>query len=640
MRDPVTGWRWRLVLTPAYNAPLSTTTIPAFGAGTRAGIYIPIPARVVFRPPENDDAGYDDRAVGPVELPSLKLSLNLINIKGNTDSDGDGMSDFEDLRRYLVDQTFPNGGSIEGRAFATTMLWTVLTDRGNPNLDVADFEIYFEGVQRKRPGRKWKLDRRARIVKLDAELIHVARYAIETVIADDIATRLQNDPPVSPVRVTATYELLWQNATRTLTLGHTREGPLHNPEAADLYRVVDLFYTISTCVEDVLKAVARGPASFSFDSMRGVTIRGKRVGTPLDVCLFYRQRCDDPTGGKGAALGVTDLWFPGRVLWMDSGTFIAGFLRDDGSGAKQESLFRWGNAWDFLVDVCGPAKMVLHYTGEHHMAVHWAAIQEGHVISLPIGPSNFIGSELEIEEGAGTIRGTTVEPAEGMLATIEYVTPGLVAEPDHTLKLVFTNCPDASPANDEFSLIRFPTRFPGQTLLVSQAGFRGFGLYYLDAPPTITSSPIAIRPHHYLLVHNGQGFRTGDCREYVAPPTIPAGTYDLYSKSFYEQYLWAPIRRCYVDMLAESCLPYAAAVAITAEFSAEHQTLYSGTLSMRDLWWKDLGNLLSELTFTNASGFLWGGEQFFNAIPGRPHVLRVQDNPGECTTKVELLAQG
>jgi hypothetical protein len=119
---------------------------------------------------------------------------------------------------------------------------------------------------------------------------------------------------------------------------------------------------------------------------------------------------------------------------------------------------------------------------------------------------------------------------------------------------------------------------------------------------------------------------------------IPSGFVANDTKG-YETYLWVPIRRCYGDMTAGACVPFVSAKAITSEFAAEHQTVYTGTVSMGLVWWKDLGNLCSAESFPNANGFLWDGDSFFSDLPGRPHVLRVQDNPGECTTKIELLAQ-
>ncbi len=638
IRDPITGWRWRLVLTPAYNQTLPATAVPAFGAGTRVGIYIPIPGRTFFRPPENEDAGYDDRPTGPVEFPTMKLSLNVWSLRGNVDSNGDGVSDWEDLRNYMVNQSYAGGGTIEGRTFNTTMLWTMLTDRGDDSLAVGAFEVYFEGVQRPRPGRKWKVNRKERIVRLDAELVHLARYAPELIIADDVATRLQNSPPSSPVITTATYETLWQDGAHSVTLAHTREGPMDNPQGAHMYRLVDLWHTISTCIEDVLKSITRSTATFEMSSWRGMTISGRNVGTPLDVFRFFRQSYTI-AGGKGAEITPFDLHFVGRVYWISSGIYIGGFLRNDGAGSKSESLFRWPNLWDFLIDSCGPAKMILRHTGLHQMSFYWARIQEGGGAPIALGPADFAETEIEFDEGAGTIRGTSAEPAENTSETIEFKLAGLNAEPDHTVKCVFSNHPDGSPENDEFIPLYSPSRFLTPMIAVAHPGFRGFGLYYLDHPSGITFSQIPIRPHHYVELHDGTAYRESDCIDEIELPMIPDGfrTNDV---NGYETYLWVPLRRCYSDMTVAASIPFASAKGVTSLFAAEHQTVFTGTFSMGLVWWKDLGRLCDAATFPNANGFLWDSATFFSAIPGRPHILRVQDNPGECTTKIELLAQG
>jgi hypothetical protein len=592
---------------------------------------------VFFRPPENEDSGYDDRPTGPVELPTMKLSLNIWNLRGSIDSNSDGVSDWEDLRLYLVDQSYPAGGVIEGRSYNTTMLWTMMTDRGDETLSVEDFAVYFEGIQRARPGRKWKVNRRERVVRLDAELIHLARYAIELLIADDVATRLQNEPPNTPSIATATYELIWQDDARSIALAHTREGPTGNPQGAHIYRMVDLWYTISTCVEDIMRSITRTTASFQTESWRGMSISGRSVGTPLDVFRFFRQSYTE-AGGKGAELSPMDLYFVGRVYWINSGVYIGGFLRDDGSGAKSESLWKWPNLWDFVLDSCGPAKMIVRHTGLHQMSIYWARIQEGVGSPVPLGAADFLESEIEFDEGAATLRGASAEPAENTADAIEFRLSGLTAEPDHTVKVTFSNHPDGTPENDEFSPIFAPGRFQVPSVIVSQPGFRGFGLYYFHNPPGVSIAMIPIRPHHYVELHDGLGYRESDCIDAIQLPMIPSGFVANDTKG-YETYLWVPIRRCYGDMTAGACVPFVSAKAITSEFAAEHQTVYTGTVSMGLVWWKDLGNLCSAESFPNANGFLWDGDSFFSDLPGRPHVLRVQDNPGECTTKIELLAQ-
>lgn len=638
--DRHTGWRWRLVITPPHNTALSIGSVPAFGLNTYSGKFIPFPADIIFRPPDNESAGYNDRPLGAMQLPSMKLAFNLANIKGEVDTNSDGTTDMEDLLGYIVEQKWNNGGTIEGRGFATSTLFTLYTDRGDSSItDVTLFDPYFVGAQRIRPTTKFVINWRNETARIELELIHLVRIACENVIPDDVATRVQNGThPVGPKQFYLTYELLWKQTSPQLAwFGHLRAGPFDGrQQQVDMWRLVDFYRTLSTCIEDVMRAFTRTTASFIFDGSRGVTINGRRTATPVDVFRLYRQRINDASGEKGTELATTDLWIVGRVSYLSTGQAIGGFLRDDATGEGQESLWRWSNMWDFLIASTGVAMMRVEAGSATAFTIFWDYISPVSA-QISIDRSIVLGNEVTIEQGAATIRGASAEPAEEAQDPIEYKIKGLDAEADATIQLVFSNHPDWADSNETFAPL-IGTIDGTAAAFATLPGFRSFGLYYID---TVGSAEAPIRPHHYCEVNNGVGWRTGDCADAVPPPggilISSFGGGPVYPGM--EKSLWAPIRGMFHQMIYQASMPYASAKAVTFEFSNPMQNTTEMEVPLAIVCWKDIGRRVSS-TWSSGTEFLWDSMTFLDPIPGAPVIVSAQDNPGTAMTKLLLLAQG
>lgn len=642
------AWRFRLVLMPAGAAGsyLTKTAPPAWGGSPGDGSnFGRIPGRVLITPPENNEDGYAEVAIGFPTLPTLKLSLNLYNLNAS--------AELRALRSAIISPRYSTGGLIYGRTFPTSTLWTLYTDRGDRSKSVDEFVCLFDGVQQKGLSTHYSHDRANRVLKIEVELANVVTQCMRDCIPADVAAELMarwasdGAPTKGPFR--ETFDAIWRNDANDAVFYRSQYDRDGNYQEVTMFRHIDLWYSIAEALSIIYRCYHRNdPGVFDllgqlgfFSAYTTTDYYDDQVGTPLDT-LVLNKWSYLADGTKGAALTPRQRWLPGLVaLHNDPTSYVSGYLCNVGKESK--GLFKYTNMYTYIDDCVlgGVGKAQVTYIDDHQVIIYLGRIRETFGDRVQVTADDFMKGD-EWDAGGGLQMGATCD-VHGVSAddqqSIPYTT-GVEGDPDISLVATLHNMPDCRAPDS--SAAGHPAFVLAHAIGTRTTGFRENCLYYIEEIAGITTEEVPVLIHPAVGHHNGI-IAQFDIRESWTLPTPHVSTVMLtgqYQHDAITRYLASPLLEIFVEMQEQACIPYAAVRAVPREFSSEHQTIYDQIVPADIIWYQDIGKLCDPSLFTTANIFLPAGETWLADIPGSPIVLRVQDDYNNAVTKVKLLAQG
>lgn len=661
-------WRFRLMLTPPDDSPLSLTgPAPEWGEDPAPGSgWIRIPATVLFPLPPEGEAGHEDIPIGWHTLPTLKLEINLYNLRTS--------DDLRDLWSYLVRPYLEDAGDIGNRMFTTSLFWQVKTDRGDPSRvitptftigvgwDADPFDYGFEGVQQQGLLNEFEHDPVNEVSRYNVELLNVIHRCIQECTPDDVGAALFSDtsyPIMGPI--TRTHDAIWFNEAGDRLYWAGQEGGypsevdfdgelvVHESLGAYLNRLCDLWHAAGVKLSQIYRQYNRlgstngGAVGFySFETTAAGTYAIGTNGTPLDALRLAEFDYNDPAS-PGPDLDHTNRWFISRTAFTDSPTeTVGGYMFKGDSEDGSPGMHKWKSLYTYLDETLtgGFGKIIVHYSIQNHsvpiIQLYCAQLLESLGADEVIGRADFI-DKGKWSCGAGNQMGATVDIATSMHedpATIENKAPDEDL-PDFSLVATMHNLPDS---RDYFQVKRSDAGgdYVEKSVGVYNVGFRLSTIYYrcTDASVTTAFGGIAIRASDVVRLRDG----SGTDQDFGTPLVYPTPSLDGLEDRAVISALGDPLTEQFIKAAFQACTPWCVLAAVPHYFSSYLQTVYDNRVSMNVLWWHDIGRRIASSAFANANIFCDFGETWYTDVPGAPVVLRGQDDWNNGTYSCKLFA--
>lgn len=659
------GWRFRIMLTPPHNLDLSISS-PAPAWGTIADPvtgYIHVPGNVVFVL-GSEEAGHDDVPIGWHTLPTMKLELNLYNLRGS--------ADLRDLWSYLVRPKLDDAGDIGTRTFATSVFWQVKTDRGDPSRVIAPgigelpFLYAFEGVQQQGLVNEFEHDPVNEVSRYKVELLNVIHRVLQECTPDDIAAALFADSSY-PLKgwLTRTHDAIWFNAAGDRLYWAGQEGGYppeydfdgelvkHQQLGARFNRLSDLWHAAGVVLSEIYRQYNRlgvtygGAVGFySFATTAAGSYAIGNNGTPLDALRLAEFDYNDP-GSAGPDLEHTNRWFISRTAFIDdTSTVVGGYMFKGTTADASPGMFKWKSLYTYLDETLtgGFGKVIIHYSivgGIPIIQLYCAQLFESFGAEAAITGSSFY-DKGKWSCGAGNQMGATID-----LPTASHEDPTSIENkapdedlPDFSFVATMHNIPDS---RDYLQVRRNNALdssdegyYTEKAVGVYNVGFRVSTIYYFceDTAVTHASGGIAVRASDVVRLRDG----TGTDQDFGTALTYPTPSLDGVDDAGVISALGDPITELFIIAAFQSCTAWCVVAAAPHYFSDYLQTLYENRVSMAALWWHDFGQRIAAAGFANANIFAKVGETYYSDVPGAPLVLRGLDDWNNAAFSCKLLA--
>lgn len=673
-------WRMRLMWTPPDDSPLTIAgpapewdEDPAPGSG-----WIRVGGNVLFTPETDDEAGHDDVPVGWHSLPTLKLEMNLYNLRVGSDA--------QDLWAYIIEPIATDAGTTGFRTFDTSILWQLMTDRGDATRkitptftigvgwDADPFHYGFEGVQQQGLVNQFEHDPVNGVARYNVELLNVIHRCIQECTPLDVANALFDDGSY-PTKgwLTRTHDALWFNAggDRIFWAGQQGGYPdevdfdgdvvAHEKLGARFNRICDLWHAAGVVLSQIYRAYNRRGATnggaMGFYSDATTTAGSYAIGTngtPLDALRLAEFDYNDPTSA-GPNLDHTNRWFISKTAFIDAtSTTVGGYMFKADTEEASPGMMRWKSLYTYLDETLmgGFGKIIVHYSIVANIPIvqlYCAKLFESFGAEPAITRPDFrqVGRWAV---GEGNQMGATID-----IKTASYEDPTTIENPapdedlpDLSLTATMHNLPDTRDF-DHVRLSQDGDEYVEKSVGVYNVGFRISTIYYFCTDPTVTDDAggIAIRAHDVVYLRDGTGADQGFTSGLTYPTlTITDAVFDDYEDNGLTPELYNGVRTLLSDPVVEAfivaafqcCTPWCVIAAAPHYFSSYNQTLYENQVSMSKLWWHDIGQRIAAAGFANANIFCDDGETWYTAVPGAPIVLRGQDDWNNATYTCKLLA--
>lgn len=661
-------WRFRVMLTPPDDSPLSLAgPAPEWGEDPAPGSgWLRVQGNVLFVVEPDEEAGHTDVSVGWHTLPTMKLMMNLYNLRST--------SDLRDLWSYIIKPQLDNAGDIGNRTFATSIFWQIKTDRGDsakkitptftigPGWDADPFDYAFEGVQQQGLVNEFEHDDINETSNYTVELLNVIHRCLQECQPDDIADALFADTSY-PVKgwVTRTHDAAWLNAAADRLYWAGQEGGYpdevdfdgetvtHEQLGAHFNRICDLWHAAGVKLSNIYRVYNRlgstdgGAIGFySFTTTAAGSYAIGTNGTPIDALRLAEFNYADP-GTAGADLDHTNRWFISKTAFLDdTATIVGGYMFKGATDDASPGMQKWKSLYTYLDEslMGGFGKIIVRYSIVAHtipvIQLYCAQLLESFGADVAVGRSDF-RDKGKWSAGAGNQMGATID-----IATSSYEDPGTIENkapdedlPDLSLVATLHNLPDSR----DYLQVRTSgagSEYVKQSFGVYNVGFRVSTIYYFctDSAITVASGGIAVRASDVVRLRDGTGTDQdfGTALEYPTPSLDGLGDGAIISA------LGDPITELFIVAAFQACTPWCVLAAVPHYFSNYLQTLYENAVSMRLLWWHDIGQRIAAADFADANIFCRAGETWYSDVPGSPIVLRGQDDWNNGTYNCKLLA--
>jgi hypothetical protein len=631
---PSNGHRYRLVITPWGYDTLALTTQPAFNAGS-SGDYIYIPPGVIPMGEIKPTAQFDDLPIGLMDSPGMSLTLDYAPLGILID---EGNTDLADLWTALQDPEQVPTGTLEVASgysgpdpwidvstgvvhkIRTGNYFELLTDGGNGALGVGSFVIVGAWVQHiiDEPEETYNPLSGSNTLKI--EMTGAFRYAAEVVTPYMIQRVVRGEYLDNAEYAPYLTDLIYDDGDYLRILGdYFGAGEGATPYRRYLmFRLVDLFDSIESLIEQVYARLIRADAGFLLTGILGAL----RMFDWVDL----REQDAASDTGAASATAVTMPYVPGRVDFSnDEGVFVDGWLfpTDD---AGKDRLYGYGSAYELLKAMIEGAGVigVLGYSGTDRLlpALSMFGILGDGDHDVDIGAGDFKGDAWVMRRAKRltAARADLTGTGSGDVNEVTYRSRAVANDSPRLLPVVFNTIPQCGERED-FS---FRTESGGDPHIVESPLNAYNTLFYREDAADFR------RVHHYVgiahkVVTGTPQFNYYNTNGLTLP--LPSGhTRDDY---------WYPLRLAMLELQKTGGLSYAVAAFAVTAFGHQQQTLYPTSASIE----KALPGMMG-LQADFADGQALTGQERHATYPGYPLLIKTELDISAGTSTVELLALG
>lgn len=634
-------YRKRLMVLPAReNAvignPRTLTDTPAWGADPADGVehWIKLPAGIM-KAGSSGEAGYDELPIGCPDPPSRTFKFDLQSCIGN--------SDWVEFAQYLLTPVLTAEGEyIAGGVtytFDSLNVFSLLTDKGDSSLEIADFHTEYVGVQERKTEETFELVELTNresltktVVKMvyEASTVHIilaAFQAIKPVAVADLMTYLM-DSDYTTQTTDAAY-LVWEGSGNVYGVRYGTDSRFAIPQQRFVwFAYADLWDAIGNLVETVVNAQIGAVMDVGFATADGYT---DGIG-PLGMLALYKRDLEDLTGAHTGDPAEDEAHFCGLVYFEgEPGEYVGGWL--------QEGFQSWETLWDYLKDATegfGARLVPQHHSGTagHFGAmtllfegildaqrVSDVALSDAHGTLKPVIRKSLIaGAETDIARaGSGDVQN---------LALQEW---GTMDDAKRTIPSTHHSNVLIGDVNDVYLLNSLTeddwnTTFEGyNTLLIGKPTLPDSLLVYFTTPSWATEQ-LAVPYHHYVGLRTSDTTTRTDCMDALADdlPTPLVWTNPV-------AVLWNPLRLLLLDTHLTGGIPYAVTKAVAVIFSKWNQIGLPLSVPAAQAMLSDLGSIADIDLASLAGGLL-------DVAARDPFILAI--NAGEDSAELFLLAPG
>lgn len=456
-----------------------------------------------------------------------------------------GLVQYEDSLGNPVDLETLLNYDVGGNAtipFPTSNVWTLFSDKGNSALTTDNFEIIFQGVQKRSDsitlrGTKIEItlgDIIGEVLKTITPLHVTSAMLAEQVNITDIDTTPTYSYTTKTSR--AAWDYLYKESTavygQCLYVDFNKvisdDSTINVQDECHYYKLEDLYDAIHKCVHAVYSAFIRQLGTISV------------TGSPLDATTMYAQNYL-ADGLRGSAVANNSLWFIGLAKRLDERTdppYDYGFLfPNDANGmAKNHETL-----WDFLKAHVESMGMYMRWhvsQGNTLNILYRKPKQESSwrtfTLASDIGGTTY--DDIEIEKNYERIRAcTAVTPSMNSQSVkeVQYSQGGSDAESDYSLKFPLCSSPmlhygDRQNTLKWGSTIAQSLSASYKQVFIEPAFYTG-RIYYF-ATPSFSSAEYPIVPHHQIDYSDGSSTYTTPLN-HPLPTGIYIGLWQTYGHS-------------------------------------------------------------------------------------------------------------
>lgn len=439
----VPDWRSRLEIIEPFNGEIwDVVTSPAWGAGESGGLgykRIPTYALPEIRIPGGEGA-YDGPPIGTPSTPSASIAFNVeeLGYEGE-EQDEEAMADLGEMLMNPVDVDYAVnvGGvsfTIKGRPVVR-----VLSDHGNPDIDIDSFYVDFTGVIAQRPERELELG----YVGGDTITVtvrHLGAYLLEQVptsaVAEYALLHLNNTTyvsgPTSDYAVTHLYYSLFVSSGQTYATCTGNPGTTEERKEARTFREATLMTAVQACARaaylELIRYNSLSESAFSIQSSitrsydsTATPLFADAAGSALTHWGFFKRAYNlfNTTGPLIAHTPDYAMHFVG-AYWadttadyaIDSDDLYDAYIAGDLQGglfveADPNSIYKFENSYDLVADYCRGCLA----KGAWQQARR--DVDDGWGLSLFFGaPFYSIGNIAEFSDDQTLVRGEVIKDDE------------------------------------------------------------------------------------------------------------------------------------------------------------------------------------------------------------------------------------